>query len=34
MKIKIANYKEAKVKYSEWKKREGIESKDKDQDAR
>lgn len=32
--VKLKNYKEIKMKYAEWKKREGIEDKIKDQDAR
>ena len=31
---KLENYKEIKMKHDEWKKREGIEDKNKDQDAR
>ena len=31
---KLENYKEIKIKHAEWKKREGIEDKNKDQDAR
>ena len=33
-KVKLKNYKEIKIKHDEWKKREGIEDKNKDQDAR
>lgn len=33
-KVKLKNYKEIKMKLAEWKKREGIEDKDKDQDVR
>ena len=32
--VKLKNYKEIKMKHAEWKKREGIEDKIKDQDAR
>ena len=32
--VKLKNYKEIRMKYAEWKKREGIEDKNKDQDAR
>ena len=31
---KLENYKEIKMKHAEWKKREGFEDKNKDQDAR
>ena len=32
--VKLKNYKEIKMKHAEWKKREGIEDKNKDHDAR
>ena len=32
--VKLKNYKEIKMKHAEWKKREGIEDKDKNQDVR
>ena len=32
--VKLKNYKEIKMKHDEWKKREGIEDKNKDHDAR
>lgn len=33
-KFKLKDYKKIKIKHAEWKKREGIEDKDKDQDVR